>query len=136
MGRNNDWLSVAITMVLGYFVLFVGVPFLAAVLMHRGFEKFKLSEITFRQCVQACFFASSATIVTMFLLSFGVRSSESVSMWTFYAVYALIQMLVVPLLIRKRSGKILLIEWASIILASACGQAVISLLTSGSPPPS
>jgi ACR3 family arsenite efflux pump ArsB len=132
MGRNNDWLSVALLMVVGYFVLFVGVPFLAAVLMRRGFEKFKLSEITFRQCVQACFFASSATIVTMFLLSFGVRSSDNVNVWVFYAGYVLIQMLVVPLLIRKRSGQILLIEWGSIVLACLAGQAVISLLTSGS----
>ena len=134
MGRNGDWLSYAVVFLVSYLVLFVVVPFLAALAMHKGFEKFKFPEVTFRQCVQACFYASSATIVIAFITSFVVHSpgDRSDTQWLFALVYVGVQLLLVPLLMRKRSGKALLIEVGSILLASLFGYAVLSLLFSGS----
>src|SRR5205814_8603612 len=71
-GRGGNWVSYAVAFLVSYVVLFVAVPFVAAVFMHKGFEKYKVPDVPFRQCVQACFYAASATIVIAFLLSFVV----------------------------------------------------------------
>ena len=89
----------------------------------------------FRQCVQACFYSSSATIVVAFLLSFAIRSPSGSSdvTWLFGFVYVGMQLLLIPLLMRKRAGKTLLIEFGSILLACLLGYGMLSLLFSGSP---
>lgn len=109
-----------------YLILFVLAPFLAALVIHRGFEKFKIAEVPFKQVLQACFYASSVTIALEFLVNVFIRSRGAGydRVWVFVAVYVGVQMVVVPLLIKQRSGRALLVEAAGILLAAACGYAM------------
>ena len=131
-GRGGDWVSYAVAFLVSYAVLFVVVPFLAAVFMHKGFEKYKVPDVPFRQCIQACFYASSATIVIAFLLSFAVPKdlNPQAAALLFGGVCVGVQLVLVPLLMRKRAGRALLIEVGSILLACVIGYGVVTLLVS------
>lgn len=132
-GRGGNWVSYAVAFLVSYVVLFVAVPFVAALFMHKGFEKYKVPDVSFRQCVQACFYAASATIVIAFLLSFVVPRDTDSRLTTVVLMLACVgvQLVLVPLLMRKRSRRAVLIEMGSVLLACLLGYGVISLLFSG-----
>ncbi len=130
MGNKTDIITMFASMAIVYVVLFIVVPLLAAMFIHQGFEKFKIPDVPFRKCVQACFYASSATIVMAFTSSLIFKpSGEDDGKWLFIAVYLGTQLLVVPLLIRQRSGRALLIQLCGIVLAAVCGYGVVTLVS-------
>src|SRR5881409_3209923 len=85
-----------------FLVLFMGVPWLGAWLMFRGFERTKLSGPTQKQCTHAYFLASSATIIVAFGSIFGLRALKSPASEAvvFLCAYVGSQMLFVPLFLR------------------------------------
>jgi hypothetical protein len=121
MGRGAYWLTLAVSIFGAYLTLFMLVPFLSAVFIHRGFERFKVLDTSFKQCLQACFVAGSANLTAMIAMRFATASSEDSPIWPLILVYFGIQFLLVPLLIRKRSWQALLIEFGGIALANVCG---------------
>jgi hypothetical protein len=119
-----------------FLVLFMVVPWLGAWLMFRGFERAKLTGPTQKQCTQAYFFASSATLTVVFGLIFGLRAlkspvSESL---VFLAAYVASQLLFVPLFLRFFSQRALLIQEGAIVLVNAVvlGLLYFFLATGGS----
>ncbi len=134
MGAGEGWLALAGSFLVSYAVLFLLVPFLSACFIHQGFEKFKVPDVPFARCVQACFFTSSANIVCWFVVNYvyyAARAQER-SPWVLILVYSSVQIVLVPLLIHKRSWRALLIEIGGLVLANLCGYGVLTLLFSGS----
>ena len=130
MGANGDLLTLAGGILAQYVIVFVVVPLLSAFFIHRGFEKFKVLDVPFARCVQACFFTSSANIVGVFLvnLSYYARRAQERSLWPLLLVYIGVQLVFVPLLIRKRTGKAVLIEYAGLALANVLGYGIFTWL--------
>lgn len=109
--------------IFGYLIpLFMVAPWLSAWLMNRGFARAKVMGPPPQQCTQACFFASSASIVVIFGTVFALRTVKSAaanSDLLFVALYLGSQLLLVPLFLRSPNGRVILIADGAVVLSSA-----------------
>lgn len=113
--------------------LFMVAPWLSAWFMHRGFGRAKIAGPPLKQCIQACFFASSVTLVVVFGTIIPLRilkSPAGESFYLFFALYLGSQLLFVPIFLRDFSPRTVLIVEGGVVLANAIVIVLLYLLFS------
>lgn len=103
-----------------YIMLFIVVPLAGARVIWKSLERAQISGASYKDCATAYLYTSSAIFMVIFALNIimGANREESYRDLVISATYIGMQMLLMPLLLRKFSGRAILVTEGAIIFTN------------------